>query len=231
MRITLVALAASLVALPLHQQGEELRDLPLTEFRPVPGEDSTTLALVMTGDGGWASLPTHLSRYLAAHGIGVAGINMRSYLLLKSRTPDAVASDMSRVLAHYLAAWHRERVIIVGYSRGADVAPFVVSRLPADLRRRVTLVAMLGIARNASFEFHLGDLIHDVERPTDLPTAPELERLRGTRMLCVYGTEEKNSACRGADSTLITRIERVGGHQINGDFDAIGAAILRAMPR
>jgi type IV secretory pathway VirJ component len=230
MRFPIAAVVASLIALPFAPQTDELRDLPLTEIPALRGGDSTTLALFMTGDGGWAALPTHLTRYLAAHGIGVAGINMRSYLS-KERTPDGVASDMSRVLNHYLGAWHRERIIVIGYSRGADIAPFVVARLPADLRKRVTLVVMLGISPSASFEFHLIDLIRDVDRATDRPTAPELERLRGTPMLCFYGTEEDKSGCRTADSALVTRIARTGGHQINGDFDVIGAAILRAMPK
>jgi type IV secretory pathway VirJ component len=242
MRI-ITAVVVPLLALPLAAQpalvagpraiaiaqAQELRDLPITEI-PALGGDSTTLALFLTGDGGWAALPTHLTKYLAARGVAIAGINMRSYLS-KERTPDGVASDMTRVLNHYLSTWHREHVIVIGYSRGADIAPFIVARLPAELRARVALVAMLGIAKSANFEFHLIDLIRDVERESDRPTAPELERLRGTRMLCFYGTEEDNSACRSADSTLVTRIARVGGHQINGDFDVIGAAILRAIPR
>ena len=231
MRIAFAAFAAvSLIALPLLRQSDELRDIPLIEIPALAGGDSTTLALFMSGDGGWAATPTHVTKYLAAHGVAVAGINMRAYLS-KERTPEGVASDMSRVLNRYLAAWHRERIIVIGYSRGADIAPFVVGRLSAELRKRVALLVMLGIAKSANFEFHLIDLIRDVERQSDRPTAPELERLRGLPMLCFYGTEEDNSACRTADSTLVTRIARTGGHQIKADFDVIGAAILRAMPR
>lgn len=228
MRHSPVILPLFLCAL-VGAQGDDVRDLPMTEI-PSTGAPTPTLALFLTGDGAWAALDTHMTKYLAAHGVAVAGVNMRSYLW-KERKPDDVAADMTRVLRHYLAEWHRDRIAVIGYSRGADIAPFIVNRLPADLRTRVDLVAMLGPAKNANFQFHLVDLVRDVQRPSDLPTLPEIARLRGTRMLCIYGTEETESACLFADSTLVTRVARTGGHRIDRDFDELSATVLRAVSR
>ena len=55
--------------------------------------------------------------------------------------------------------------------------------------------------------------------------APELERLRGKRIVCVYGEAEKDSACRGVERALITPIERSGSHRIH-DTDAVELARL-----
>jgi type IV secretory pathway VirJ component len=41
------------------------------------------------------------------------------------------------VIRQYLAAWNKSRVLLVGYSFGADTLPFIVNRLPADLRPAV----------------------------------------------------------------------------------------------
>jgi type IV secretory pathway VirJ component len=60
--------------------------------------------------------------------------------------------------------------------------------------------------------------------------APELERLRGQRMICVYGTDEKDSGCRDADSTLITRVQRKGGHHFDGNFKGLGELIVQMLP-
>jgi type IV secretory pathway VirJ component len=228
MRMPLTIASLLLCVLPAAQP-DDIRDLPITEF-PGSGAPAPTLALLLTGDGAWAALDTHLAKYFAVHGVAVAGVNMRSYLG-KERTPDDVAADMTRVLRHYLAAWHRDRIAVIGYSRGADIAPFIVTRLPPDLRARVDLIAMLGPAKNANFQFHLIDLVRDVQRPADRPTLPEIARLRGTRMLCIYGTEETESACRSVDSTLVTIVARTGGHRIDRDFDEVSATVLRALPR
>jgi type IV secretory pathway VirJ component len=68
--------------------------------------------------------------------------------------------------------------------------------------------------------------VRDVKRSTDLAVAPELAALRGARMLCVYGRDEKESACRDADSTLLERIERPGKHHFDGDHDALADLVL-----
>ena len=205
----------------------DVRDLPLIE---VPSRAAgNTLAIFLSGDGGWADLDKHVSASLAEHGIAVVGLNTRSYLGTK-RTPDETARDVSRVMTHYMASWNRDRVAIVGYSRGADIAPFVASRLPADLRTRLSLVAMLGLAPFAGFQFHWADMLHTVRRPGDPLTLPELERLRGVPMLCVYGEEEKESGCRDAPDSLIKHFARAGAHHFDGDYGALANIIMASLP-
>ena len=77
------------------------------------------------------------------------GIDCRSYLM-KVRTPDETAADMARVIHHFAKEFGVQRIAVVGYSRGADLAPFVVNRLPGALRSEVALVALLAPAERAS---------------------------------------------------------------------------------
>ena len=208
--------------------GDDVRGLPLIEVPALAA--GNTLAIFLSGDGGWADLDKQVSAALAAHGIAVVGLNTRTYLGSK-RTPDEAARDVSRLITHYMTSWHRDRVAIVGYSRGADIAPFVASRLPAELRTRLSLVAMLGLAPFAGFQFHWGDMLHTVRRPGDPLTLPELERLRGVPMLCVYGLEEKQSGCRDAPDSLLKHYARGGAHHFDGDFHALADIIIAALPR
>jgi type IV secretory pathway VirJ component len=205
---------------------DDVHDLPLIE---VPSATGNTLAVFLSGDGGWADLDQQVSAALAARGIAVVGLNTRSYLHSK-RTPDEAARDVSRLVTHYMASWKRNRVAIIGYSRGADIAPFVASRLPAEQRARLSLVAMLGLAPFAGFQFHWGDMLHTVRRPGDPLTLPELERLRGVPMLCVYGLEEKESGCRDAPDSLVKHYARGGAHHFDGDYRALAEIIIAALP-
>ncbi len=188
-----------------------------------------TLAVLMSGDGGWAAGDQGLSAALAAHGVPVVGLSAPRYLA-HARSPDEGAGDLARIMRHYMSAWERDSVVVIGYSRGADLVPFMVSRLPAELRRRVGLVVLLGPSSEAEFQFHLVDLIADVHRPYDLAVAPEVKRLRGTPVLCIYGRSDRTAICPALDSTGARPVVRDGGHMVTREEGpALADTILSAL--
>jgi type IV secretory pathway VirJ component len=205
-----------------------VRDLPLTEVPARRAGDAVTIFL--TGDGGFAELDREVAAVLADSGIAVVAFDTRAYLW-RQRGPAETARDVARVARHYSALWHRDRIVVAGYSHGADLIPFVADRLPPDVASRVVLYAMLGLGPGASFQFHFADLFRDIRRPSDLPVMPELQKLRGRRMLCIYGTDEAASSCRDADSTLLDRHPVPGDHHFNRAYRAIGAMIAGAVQR
>jgi type IV secretory pathway VirJ component len=109
------------------------------------------------------------------------------------------------------------------------MAPFIANRLSSDLRPELALVALLGPAERASFQFHWTDLLTDTSKPSDPPILPELERLRGTPVLCVYGKDEKESLCRLADTSAVRVDKRPGRHHFDGAYDAIAGEIIRLL--
>ena len=205
-----------------------IRGLPLEEIAAHRSGDK--LAVFLTGDGGFAELDRAIAGVLADSGIAVVALDSRAYLW-RRRTPDEAARDVARVARHYGARWHRDQLVLVGYSHGANLLPFVATRLPVDLARRLTLLAMLGLGKGASFQFHFADLFRDIDRSNDLPILPELQKLQGRSMLCIYGAEEPRSACRDADSTLLARYPVAGDHHFDQAYAAIGAIIATAADR
>ena len=219
-------LAAQAVA--ANDADASIRALPLVE---IPSRRAGgALVVFLTGDGGFAELDRQITRVLADSGFAVVALDTRSYLWQR-RTPEDVARDVARVARHYAAAWRRDRVILAGYSHGAAILPFAAERLPADVASRVSLLAFLGLGTGASFQFHFSDLLRDIHRPSDLPVLPQLEKLRGRRMLCVYGVEEDRSACRDADSTLIARHPLPGDHHFDRAYATIAGIIAAAAHR
>ena len=209
------------------QGGVPVADLPLREL-PV-ATSGHALAVLITGDGGYSDGDRGIAETLVAHGIPVAVLDSRAYLHDK-RLPDQVAQDASRIMRHYLAAWHRDSVILVGYSRGADMAPFIVTRLSPELRGRLSLLAMIGLAERASFEFHWLDLIRDTKRSSDYPVAPEVLKVHGVHMLCLYAAKDKDSLCPSFPPSVM-RVEQMGGrHSLSGaDGAAVAQRILREL--
>ena len=202
--------------------------LPIIEIPPASGR-ANTLVIVLSGDGGWADIDKSMARVFSANAMAVVGMNARAYLS-PAKTPAQSATDVGRIARHYAAKWHTRRLVLVGYSRGAMMAPFVVNRLDADVRAQLVLTAMLGLPMTANFQFHLIDLVRDVKRDDDIAVMPELERMRGLRMLCAYGTQEKERACFAADDALLTKVAITGGHHFDGDYEALARIIIRAIP-
>ena len=134
--------------------------LPIVEVPAQAAGD--TLAVLISGDGGWAGIDKAVAAALAEQGIAVVGVDSLRYFW-KERTPESTAADIDRILRHYLEAWDKKDVVLIGYSQGADILPFVVNRLPAHTRSRVRLAAMLGLGERATFEFHLANWLsgHD----------------------------------------------------------------------
>jgi len=197
----------------------------LTEIPAVRA--GSTLAVVLSGDGGWAPFVKGLASRLAERGIAVAGLNLRSYLSTR-RTPEEMGDDLGAVIRQYLQKWSLDRVVIVGYSRGAVVAPFVVNRLSTDLKTRVELVAMLGLGWHAGFHVGLTDLLHTTTSARDPAVLPEIEKAHaaGIPLLCVYGDEEKESLCRDGPSGLMETLARSGGHHFDRNASSLADEIV-----
>jgi type IV secretory pathway VirJ component len=202
-----------------------LADLPLVEVRP-QADTSDTLIVIISGDGGWASIDRDLATGLSALGHSVVGLNSLEYFW-KRRTPDSAAHDLQRLADYYLDAWHKQKIIFIGYSRGADVLPFMANRLSPDLLKRTRLVALLGAEMDVEFEFHVQDWLSSRSRHA-LPVPPEVEKLRGVPVLCIAGEDERDSLCRKLDPQLATARILKGGHHFGGDYTALSRIILDA---
>lgn len=200
-----------------------VRDLALAEVPVQPPVRSETMAIILTGDGGWADLDKHIASGMAARGIPSVGWSSLRYYWIP-RTPDGAAADLARIMRHYMSQWAVGHVILVGYSFGADVLPFLVNRLPGDLVPHVRSVALLGPSHIAQFEFHVSDWLGRVSS-SPYRTVPEAEQLT-VPVLCVRGGDEDDSACRSLKGGHITLRELGRGHHFSGEYAQLVDAIL-----
>jgi len=210
---------------PKSSDAQPLDRLPLVEL-PVPEADNDLLAFILSGDGGWTDLDRDFGQAFQTRGVATIGFDCLKYFW-KARRPEEVTADLEVALRHYLSTWSRRRLLLVGYSFGADWLPFLVNRLPADLQVRVGLVALLAPGEYANLEIKMGDWLIDSVRPGALEVLPEAARLR-PQVLCVYGTEEADSSlCPRLEAPNIRRLARPGGHHFNHNYAPIEDAILQ----
>lgn len=203
----------------------DVDDLPLVEL-PAATPDRETFVIMLSGDGGWAGLDKEVAKQLNARGLPVVGWDSLRYFW-HARTPDGAARDLGRVIEHYTRAWGTSRVLLVGYSQGADVMPFLLNRLPEATRRRVASIALIGLGKEAFFDFSVS---HWIGQPTGgLPIGPEVGRGHMGRYLCIYGSDEDDSACRTLQGGGLRRVELPGGHHFDGDYARVAGAVVEGL--
>lgn len=203
----------------------QVQDLPLVEVPAARVAGRRELAIIVTGDGGWAELDQAVAGGLASAGLPTVGWSSLRYFWTP-RTPDAAAADLARIITHYAEAWHTERVVLVGYSFGADVLPFLVNRLPPSVRDTITHVALLGLATTATFEFHVAEWVGR-SGGREYPTVPEVDRL-AVPVTCVQGAGEEGSACHELHNPRVRVVTVGAGHHFSGEYSRLVDVILQA---
>ena len=206
-----------------------LGNLPVIEVPARTGAPPTDLlAIILSGDGGWAGLDKEVAQALAEHGIPVAGLDSLRYFW-GARTPHGLAGDLDRMIRYYIEHFGKQRVLLIGYSQGADVLPFAVNRLPASTRAHIALGVLMGMSEHAVFEFHVSNWIsNDNSGPA---TMPEVNRIAGLPVLCIYGEGDNDSLCPKLDAAKVRIVKLPGGHHFNGDYAGLAREILAAAAR
>ena len=203
-----------------------LADLPVVEVEAAPGTPvSDSFAVLISGDGGWAGIDKEVAGLLAERGVPTAGVDSLRYFWT-ARTPQGLAQDIDRVVRYYAFHWKKKHALLVGYSQGADVLPFVVNRLSPATRALVRLTTLIGVGGTASFEFHVSNWIGSGD--DGMPVRPEIEKLSSVDTLCVYGDDDADTICPKVSPQHARVIELPGGHHFGGNYLPLAQLILGA---
>jgi type IV secretory pathway VirJ component len=222
-------IAPMLAAVPGAQADSALQDLPLT-LLPASGKGgpADVMAVIYSGDGGWLGLDRDLGGQLAARGVPVVGLDSLSYFWT-ARTPGGAGRDLTRIIAAYSRRWNRPRILLIGYSFGADALPAIVNALPPDVRAQVESLSLLGLGQTADFQFHLSSWL-DIASAQSQPTVPEVVRLKGMTIRCIRGDVETESACPAIPKEVATIITVPGGHHFDRNAALLADIILGDHP-
>jgi type IV secretory pathway VirJ component len=183
------------------------------------------LAVEWTGDAGYKVTDREICNSFSRHGIPVVSINSFRYFL-KRRDPDSVSEDCSRLIQHFGAQWNRNKIILIGYSFGADALPFIYNRLPAEIKKTVSLLVVISPSFKADFHFHLLSWFNHAAKDA-LPFVPELKNVTGTKVLCVYGKQDRASSGPDIEKEKIAKVISFDtGHRMGHNGDRIINEIL-----
>jgi len=206
----------------LLQGGGE--NVPVVE---VPAANpSETVTLFYSGDGGWRDLDRDVAAQMAELGYPVVGVDALRYFW-EHKTPEQSAADLALLMQHYREKWGAKHFVLAGYSFGADVLPAIYNRLPADAKKDVSSVILLAFARSGSFEIEVQGWLGKAGQ--EAATGPEMARLPGPKVLCVYGIEEKDESGCTQPQSVGENLQLPGGHHFDEDYPALAKRLVNAI--
>ncbi len=209
---------------PAHVDISALSDLPLTV---VPSEGTPkSYAIFLTGDGGWAGIDQSISASLAAKGIEIVGFNTLDYYW-EAKSAYQTAADINRVLDAIRASDANAKVMLVGYSFGAEVAPVFYPQLADTSKAMISRMVLLVPGTLAVFEFSSSYWLGDEPSEGD-NVADAVKADANVPVLCIYSSDDDGAcpALAASPPSSVTLKELGEGHHFGGDYDALAAIIL-----
>jgi len=196
---------------------QEVGSQPTRNLAQAPKE----MVVLFSGDGGWDSFMQNLAKDISNSRRPVVGIDLIPYIW-NSRPPEAVAHDIESIFRVYAKKWNIENFSVYGFSHGADIIPFAVTRLSSKVRSQLNTVGLISPSHSTDFKFSIESWFYDFEGK--MKTAKEVRELisRNTKVVCLYGQNEtETSLCVDKSLSLMKSWALAGGHNLDGDTGTI----------
>jgi hypothetical protein len=133
------------------------------------------------------------------------------------RSPSPWPTTWPNELRRHQAKWDRRKIVLIGYSFGADALPAIVPLLPADLRAQIKGVVLIGTGPARRPDVPPRQLA-EPSTADSFAVAPAVEALKGLPMTCIYGDKERLDICPTLPATTIRQVKLHGGHHFDGDY-------------
>ncbi len=165
------------------------KDLPVVITNAKTQDREAPVALLISGDGGWYGFEQELADNFANHAIPTVGLDSKKYFWNR-RTPEEATEDIANELNYYLKEWGRDKLVLVGYSLGAEIVPFIVNRLPAGIKSKVISVVLLSPGINTDFEIHISNMLGMGNRQNTYNVPEEIKKMEGINTVIIFGEGE-----------------------------------------
>jgi type IV secretory pathway VirJ component len=223
---------------PAHRKVATSRgEFDLVVYAP-PGATKTggsrPVVLLVSGEGGWKSFDILLSGYLTDDGFWVGGVDAKAYFSDPQDDRGLLAGDMRGYAVALNAAAGRPPdapLILVGYSFGADLAPWI-SGAPG-WGGRIKGQLLIGPDENGSLQYRITEMLGITYKDHSFSVADALRSSSGVPTVFIHGEKDGWSKSPGllAVTAEPKKMLSVPGatHHFGGHLDELRAALKDGM--
>lgn len=190
---------------------DQVTNVPLVITKSKFQNNDAPIALLISGDGGWYRFEQSIADRLANIGIPTLGLDSRKYFW-ERKSPEETAAYITKELLRYAKEWGRKKFLLIGYSFGAEVVPFLITRFPRELRSEVVSAVLLSPETTTDFEIHISNML-GLGNPKDIyKVTDEIVKAQMVPILIIYGDGEKSKVPALLSGTTVKVVKIPGDH-------------------
>jgi type IV secretory pathway VirJ component len=198
------------------------QNLPMKEWEA--SAHTKPLVFYISGDGGLNRFSNELCTAINKEGFDVDAMDSKSYFW-SQKTPARTAEDISDFLSKKIARRPNQQIVLIGYSFGADVLPFVLNRLPKNIADKIKVSFLMASSGSTDFVIHIADLFGSGKR-RGMDVLSEVNKISNQKIVILNSSDDKQLDPGKITIKHITEV-LPGGHHFDGDIDEIVKAIVK----
>jgi len=196
--------------------------LPVKEWA---SDVNTPLVIYISGDGGLNNFSTSLCNTIHSSGYFITAINAKSYFSEK-KTPEQTTADITGYLTNHLNKRKNQQFILVGYSFGADVLPFIVNKLADSVRKKLVSVVLLSPSATTDFETHIWDELGG-HKKRSMDVADAINKMVAPKTVIIFGDDETEFPYKKISIKNYSTEILPGGHHFDGKIDLVAKTMIK----
>lgn len=204
-------------------QSAAVEQLPVTANAPA-GSDKHPMVLFISGDGGMKKFSVNMADAFTSRGYAVVALNALKYFW-KKKTPEQAGADVAALLQHYGSQWGHQSFLLVGYSMGADVLPFIFNNLPAGLRAQTKQLVLMSPSRYTDMEVHVAEMLGKTTK-NGMSVAGAINRITDHPLLLLFGEGEDDFNLQELHISNYQHMVLPGGHHYDNEAGNVVQAII-----
>lgn len=191
--------------------------MPLTEWA---SSLQTPLIFYISGDGGINDFSTGFCSGINKKGFSISALNSRTYFW-KKKTPEQTANDITGYLEKKFINRSNQQLILIGYSFGADVIPFIINNLPASIKAKLRTIFLLSPSTTTDFEIHWLELMGG-KKKRDMDVVTAINALGNEhRVVFLNGSDEDDFPFKSISLKNYIHLELPGGHHFGNNLNVL----------
>ena len=195
--------------------------LPLSLYSST--DTTKPIIFYISGDGGFNKFSTSFMQTLNKQGYAVIGLNAKDYFWTQKK-PKEAAVAIEAAIDESNKQWKRNSIVLVGYSFGADVAPFMLTNFSPALASKVSRLILLSPSPKTDFEIHVMQMLGWGKSSGESVPA-EINKI-SKPVIFIVGDDEKEFPFSQLTTKNKQVIKMPGGHHYDGDVNALSKQVV-----
>jgi len=195
--------------------------LPLKEWNTSVDKP---LVFYISGDGGYTSFSEGVCATINKAGYMVTSLNSKSYFDDK-KTPRQTTDDFVNYLNDQFNKRKDRQFLLIGYSFGADITPFVVNLFPDSIKKKLISVILLSPSTSTDFETHVWDKL-GLKKKRSMDVVAEVNKLGTMKTAIILGNDDDFPINSIKLKNYVHEL-LPGGHHYEGNTDEVAKTVMK----